>query len=104
LIVDDDHQVVIKINNKDYKSYLRYFVPPFQYATQYVCNFGRNFYKFLRKDFHLPNDAALKTLIESFYLSVVKNEPLPLSYREIILTTKIMDDIFSQIARQQNPK
>ena len=99
LIVDDDHQILIKISNKDYKSYLRYFAPPFGYAKQYVGNFGRNFHKFLKKDFHMPNDAALKRLIESFYCSVVENEPLPLSYREIILTTKIMDAIFSQIAR-----
>jgi hypothetical protein len=49
------------------------------------------------KDFHLPNDAALKTLIELFYNSIVNNAPLPLSYGEILLTSKIMDDIFSQI-------
>jgi predicted dehydrogenase len=99
LIVDDDHQILIKINNKEYKSYLRYFVPPFEYAKQYLGNFGRNFYKFIKKDFHLPNDAALKTLIENFYRSVVNNEPLPLSYREIILTSKIMDAIFAQIEK-----
>jgi predicted dehydrogenase len=97
LIVDDDHQILIKINNKDYKSYMRYFIPPFEYAKQYVGNFSINFYKFLKKDFHLPNDAALKTLIESFYRSVDKSAPLPISYREIILTSKIMDSIFLQI-------
>lgn len=101
LIVDDDHQILIKVNNKDYKSYLRYFVPPLQYANQYIGNFRGNFSKFLKKDFHLPNDAALKTLIESFYRSVVKNEPLPLSYREIILTSKIMDAIFAQIKKKE---
>jgi len=97
LIVDDDHQIVIKENNKDYRSYARYFIPPFDYATQYVGNFGSNFKKFLMKDFHLPNDAALKALIESFYNSITKDAPLPLSYREIILTSRIMDAIFEQI-------
>ncbi len=97
LIVDDDHQVVIKIGNKEHKSYLRYFVPPLEYAKQYVDNFGRNFKKFLKKDFHLPNDAALKRLIESFYNSITQNAPLPLPYREILLTSRIMDDIFAQI-------
>ena len=29
LIVDDDHQIIIKIDDKEYKSYLRYFLPPF---------------------------------------------------------------------------
>jgi len=97
LIVDDDHQVLIKINDKDYKSYLRYFIPPFQYAKQYLGNFSHNFMKFLKKDFHLPNEAALKTLIASFYDSITRNGPLPLSYREILLTSKIMDEIFLQL-------
>jgi len=101
LIVDDDHQVVIKIGNKEYQSYLRYFVPPFGYAKQYLGNFRRNFGKFLKRDFHLPNDAALKTLITAFYASITGNAPLPLSYREILLTSRIMDDIFKQVADQR---
>ena len=101
LIVDDDHQILLKVDNKEYKSYLRYFVPPLKYSKQYVRNFSRNFVKFIKKDFHLPNDAALKTLIESFYKSIASNAPLPLSYREILLTSKIMDDIFTQLKNQQ---
>ena len=99
LIVDDDHQIVIKVDDKEYKSYLRYFVPPFQYANQYIGNFTGNFRKFLQKDFHLPNDAALKTLIESFYQAIDGKASLPLSYREILLTSKIMDEIFNQIKK-----
>jgi len=101
LIVDDEHQTIIKIDNKEYKSYLRYFLPPFEYAKQYVENFGRNFKKFIMKDFHMPNDAALKMLIELFYLSLINGSPLPISYREILLTSKIMDDIFRQVERNQ---
>lgn len=97
LIIDEDHQVLIKIDDKDYKSYLRYFIPPFKYANQYLQNFGYNFTKFLRREFHLPNDVGLKTLIELFYKSIENNSPLPLSYREILLTSKIMDAIFAQI-------
>lgn len=100
LVVDDDHQILIKVDNKEYKSYLRYFLPPFGYAKQYIENFCGNFIKFIRKDFHLPFDAGMKTLIESFYHSVLNNAPLPLSYREILLTSKIMDDIFAQIKDQ----
>jgi len=101
LIVDDDHQILIKVGNKEYKSYLRYFIPPFGYAKQYMENFGGNFIKFIRKDFHLPFDAGMKTLIDSFYRSIGSNAPLPLSYREILLTSKIMDDIFDQIKNQR---
>lgn len=100
LIVDEDHQMLIKIVNREYKSYLRYFVPPFEYAKQYLGNFGYNFNKFMKKDFHMPNDAALKTLIDSFYKSIDSNGPLPLSYKEILLTSKIMDNIFVQIKNQ----
>ena len=97
LVVDDEHQVLIKINDKDYKSYLKYFLPPFEYAKQYLGNFGHNFLKFLKNDFHVHNEAALGTLIEAFYTSITTNSPLPLTYREILLTAKIMDEIFSQV-------
>lgn len=97
LIVDDDHQTLIKIDDKDYKSYLRYFLPPFHYAKQYIDNFNINFNKFFKREFHLPNDAGLKTLIESFYHSIQNNLALPLSKREILLTSRIMDAIFEQI-------
>jgi predicted dehydrogenase len=102
LIVDEDHQMLIKISSTEYKSYLRYFIPPFEYAKQYLGNFAQNFNSFVKRDFHLPNDAALKTLIELFYNSVVRDEPLPLSYSEIHLTSKIMDAIFRQIASNKN--
>ncbi len=100
IIVDDDHQIVIKVSNKGYKSYLRYFIPPFNFAKQYMNNLVRNFKKFLLMDFHLPFDAGLKTLIEKFYESILYDKPLPMSYREILLTTKIMDDIFEQIKKK----
>ena len=101
LIVDDDHQILIKIDDKDYKSYLRYFIPPFQYAKQYIGNFKINFGNFLNREFHLPNDMALRTLIKSFHTSINYNLPLPLSYREILLTSKIMDKIFAQLNNHQ---
>lgn len=97
LIVDDDHQVVIKMGDENYKSYLRFFFPPFQYAKQYLIDFSHNFRRFLKTDFCLPNEAALKTLLRSFYDSIISNAALPLSYREIILTSTIMDAIFQQI-------
>jgi predicted dehydrogenase len=101
LIVDDDSQLLIKLENKEYKSYLRYFLPPLEFTGQYVDNLGRNLKKFLFKDFHMANDAGLKTLIEKFYLSVEKDAPLPLSYREILLASKIMDSIFLQVRQQK---
>lgn len=101
LIVDDDHQVLLKVEDRDYKSYLRYFVPPFGYAKQYMENFGMNFAKFLSGEFHPPFDAGLKALIEAFYASLIDGTPLPISYREILLTSRIMDEIFAQLPHEQ---
>ena len=97
LVVDDDHQVVLRLDNTEYKSYMRFFVPPLVFARQYVGNLVRNLAKFVRSDFHLPNEAGLLTLISSFYRSVAEDAPLPIPYREIILTSRIMDAAFEQI-------
>ncbi len=99
IFIDDDYQIIIRMDNKEYKSYLRFFLPPFQFARQYIRNFNINLKKFIRRDFHMPNDAALKTLIESFYSAIEGKAPLPLTYREILLTSKIMDKIFTQIKK-----
>jgi len=42
-------------------------------------------------------------LIESFYQSIAEGTPVPIPYREIILTAHIMDAIFAQL-RQQTPR
>ena len=39
----------------------------------------------------------MKYLIESFYHSIVADAPVPISYREIRLTSRIMDAIFNQL-------
>jgi predicted dehydrogenase len=96
LLVDDDHQIVIKMDNKEYKSYLRFFVPPVLLAKQYLGGLKRNLKKFAKSDLHMPNDAGLFTLITLFYKSITEDTPLPISYREILLTSRIMDAAFEQ--------
>ena len=39
----------------------------------------------------------MKELIERFYNSIRLGDPLPIPYREIILTAQIMDEIFAQV-------
>ena len=39
----------------------------------------------------------MKELIERFYNSIQKGSHPPIPYREIILTARIMDEIFAQI-------
>lgn len=95
LILDDDHQTLIKVNGGRHKSYLEKFIPPLDFGKQYLGNSVHNVKKFLGNDFHMKS--GMKCLIESFYNSILYGEPLPISYKEIILTSKIMDDVFSKI-------
>lgn len=95
LIIDDDEQILIKVKGTKYKSFLHPFFTPLGYAKQYLWNSGHNIMQFLKRDFH--SDSSMKYLIESFYSSVIDDTPLPISYRELILTSKIMDSIFEQI-------
>jgi predicted dehydrogenase len=97
LIVDDDHQLMLRFDNKEYKSYMRFFIPPVVFARQYIGNLANNMARFARNDFHLPNEAGLFTLISLFYKSVSEGAPLPIPYQEILLTSRIMDAAFEQV-------
>ena len=50
-------------------------------------------------DFH-PK-AGMHHLIESFYRSIADGTPVPIPYREIVLTATIMDRIFKQLELSQ---
>lgn len=95
LVIDENNQTVVKLNGYSYQSYLNQFLPPLEISGQYINNFYTNISKFLKRNFH--SNIGMKILIESFYKSIKGEGPLPFSYREIILTTKIMDQIFEQI-------
>ena len=95
LILDHDEETLITLRGARYKSYAEKFVPPLQYAAQYMGNLRGNLAKFLARDFHMKS--GMKFLIESFYRSIVEGTPLPISYREILLTARIMDEIFAQL-------
>jgi predicted dehydrogenase len=97
LILDHDHETLIKLRGARQKSYLEKFEPPVNFARQYLGNLNVNFRTFLRRDFQMKS--GMKFLIESFYRSIVDGDPLPIPYREIILTARIMDSIFEQLNR-----
>ena len=100
ILVDDEQQTVIKLPGKRLKSYAEKFVSPLMLARQQFGNVAVNARKFLGSDFHMK--AGMKCLIESFYSSIEKETPPPIPYREILLTSRIMDDIFEQINRSAN--
>jgi predicted dehydrogenase len=95
LIMDDDHQTLIKLPGAKYKSYLDQFIPPFHLAKQYFKNSSRNILDFFKWDLHV--NGGMMYLVEAFYKSIQEDGPPPIPYSEIILTSKIMDLIFEQI-------
>jgi predicted dehydrogenase len=100
LVLDQDNETLIKLPGRRYKSYLEQFVPPFIFAEQYLGNVTRNIRTFVAGDFHMKS--GMKYLIESFYASIAENKPPPIPYREILLTSRIMDTIFEQIGMQHS--
>jgi len=99
LIVDQDQETLIKLRGERGKSYLEMFVPPVNFAKQDMNNFFTNIRAFLRRDFHMS--AGMYYLIDSFYRSITQGAPVPIPYREILLTARIMDDIFLQLEQSQ---
>lgn len=97
LIMDHDQQTLIRVKGSRFKSYLEKFIPPWNYARQYGSNSILNIKSFLRNDFHMKS--GMKRLIEAFYRSIVEDKPVPIPYREILLTARMMDDIFVQVRR-----
>jgi predicted dehydrogenase len=96
VMVDQDHEILVKLPGSKRKSFLEQFVSPTEMGLQYIANSWMNVRAFLQRDFHAK--AGMKHLIERFYRSIMEDTPVPIPYREIILTAKIMDTIFAQLA------
>lgn len=94
-ILDHDQQTLIKLRGSRFTSYLETFVPPVIFAEQHVGNMIKNVKTFLARDFHTMS--GMKYLIEAFYRSITDGTPVPIPYREILLTARIMDTIFDQL-------
>ena len=100
LILDQNHEVLLRLRGAKFKSYADHFIPPVLFAKQHLGNLLGNARLFLTRDFHM--DSGMKYLIESFYHSIREDAPVPIPYREILLTAKIMDAIFDQLRAGQS--
>jgi hypothetical protein len=89
---------VVRVNaySSQRKSYLNFFVPPWKIGNQLRRNARRNIARFIRSDFHM--DAGLGNLICAFYRAVDGKQDLPIPYREILLVSRVMDEIFEQVS------
>jgi predicted dehydrogenase len=103
LILDQNHEILLQLRGAKFKSYADIFIPSVLFAKQHLGNLFENVRLFLARDFQM--DSGMKCLIESFYRSIREGTPVPIPYREILLTAKIMDSIFDQVhvSRPQDP-
>jgi predicted dehydrogenase len=100
VVVDHASGNLIRNRYRSYKSYLTYFIPPVQTAREHLRSACINVANFLRQ--RLYQDFGMKELIERFYNSIRLGDPLPIPYREILLTARIMDEIFAQVYPERN--
>jgi predicted dehydrogenase len=96
LILDQNQETLIKLRGRRFKSYAESFIPPVIFAAQHLGNLATNLRTFMASDFHMKS--GMKYLIESLYRSITEGTPVPIPYREILLTARIMDAIFAQLA------
>lgn len=99
LILDQDHEVLICLRGQKFKSYADRFIPPLLIARQQLRNLFGNVRLFLTNDFHM--DSGMRYLVEAFYRSISEGGPVPIPYCEILRTARIMDAIFTQLAKSR---
>ncbi len=95
LVLDQDHEILLRLRGNKYKSYADKFIPPLQFARQHLAAAGTNMQLFLRRDFHM--ESGMKFLIEEFYRCIINDTTVPIPYSEILRTARIMDMIFDQV-------
>jgi predicted dehydrogenase len=95
MIVDHASGTVIRNENRSYKSYLTFFVPPLKSAREHLRNARLNISHFLHR--RLYQDSGMNELIKRFDESIRLGTLPPIPYREIMLTARIMDEVFAQI-------
>jgi len=98
LILDDDKQLNMELRGRKYKSYLETFLGPLELSLNCSKSFFYNIRAFAQKNFHLKG--GLYYLIREYYHSIDHDGPPPIPYSEIILTAKMMDEIFRQITQK----
>ncbi len=95
LIMDDQQQTLIKMRGAPYKSYLEQFLPQWAYAKQFAAASVGNIVKFLKADFQ--TGFGMKFLIRALYRAITEDGRVPIPYPEILRTSWIMEEIFSQL-------
>jgi predicted dehydrogenase len=95
ITIDEDKRTLLKLSGTGLRSYAEHVLQPALCGTQYFSNSVRNLRRFMRNEFHM--DDGKFRLFRMFYDCILNGSPLPIPYREIILTSHIMDQIFAQM-------
>jgi predicted dehydrogenase len=98
LVLDQDHESVLKLEGARHRSVAEQIVAPVRLGQQYLSNALRNAGLFLKSDLHAKE--GMRHLFELFYRSVAEDYPVPIPYREILTTTRLMDQVFRQIGER----
>ncbi len=99
LLVDQRSGSLIRSRGRTFKSYLTFVALPLTSSAEYYRSARMNLLSFFRGRLH--HDSGMKELIEQFYVSIRNRSAPPIPYREIILTARIMEEIFAQIYRSE---
>lgn len=100
ICIDENQQTLITLRGARYKSYLEKFIPPYSFAKQYLGNLVQSTMLFLKNDFQEGH--GMRELIRAFHASIMTGEPAPISSREILLTSRIMEELFTQLTSAQS--
>ncbi|HSF24264.1 MAG TPA: hypothetical protein VLE20_08570, partial [Blastocatellia bacterium] len=71
-------------------------MPPLESSAQFFTNALSNFRSLIAGRLNMLE--GMKELFERFYISVLNDRPVPIPYREILLTSQVMDAVFAQLA------
>jgi predicted dehydrogenase len=96
LYLDEDQQTLLYTPEHRLKSYAEKFIPAARIARQGIGNLARNLRLFARNDFHMKS--GMYFLMSSLYDAVRQQGAPPIPYSEILRTSRIMEDIFSQLS------
>lgn len=99
LIADYEHETVIVSRRTNYKSYMKQIMVPFASGREMLAQALENIRRLAAST--LSYESGRRGLFEAFYNSVQGKGPDPIPHREILLTSWIMDEIFSQVQQTQ---
>jgi hypothetical protein len=71
-------------------------------AREHLANAWRNFRGIWKQQIY--QDSGMTALVARFHDAVANSGPPPIPYREVLLTARLMDEIFAQMRRDgSNP-